>query len=226
MPDNPIFGPVAPLPRGPHGLAREAVAESQRTRLMRACTDLVAARGYADVTVGDLARGAGVSRASFYEHFTDKQDCVLAAYDHFALVLRRAMTADLGEQTTWTAFIDTAVSGYLGTLQRDRAAARAFVVELDAAGAVARERRRTAVHGFAAMIATRHAAIRASDATLGPLDATVHLALALGIREVVRDALETGTPADLNALAPSILLLVAAVVEGAAAAGSDRPLGG
>jgi len=89
------------------------------------------------------------------------------------------------------------------------------VVEFDAAGATARERRRTAAHAFAAMIAARHAAIRERDATLGPLDPTVYLALALSVREVVRDALETGTPADLTALAPSILQLMSAVVKGA-----------
>ncbi len=210
------------MPRGPHGLTRETVAESQRARLMRACTELLAERGYAGITVGDLARRAGVSRASFYEHFKDKQECVLTAYDRFAVVLMDAMTADLDEQTTWTEFIDTAVSGYLATLQDDRVVSRAFVVELDGAGPVARERRRTAAHGFAALMASKHAAIRLKDPALGPLDGTVYLALAFSIREVVRDALETGTPANLGDLAPSFLHLVGAVVRGATDPASQR----
>ncbi len=215
MPTEPIFTSAVPLPRGPHGLSREVVATSQRLRLMAACAELLAERGYAGLTVGELARRASVSRASFYEHFTDKQQCVLTTYDHFAQVLVAAMTADLDEHTSWTAFVETAVRGYLATLEGDRTAARAFVVELGAAGAPARERRRAAAHDFAALIGERHAAIRASDPSLGPLDASVHLALALAIRELVVDALETGTPGDLNALAPSILLLVTAAIQGA-----------
>src|SRR3954463_13954480 len=69
------------LPRGRHAAPREVVAESQRERLLVAMADEVAAKGYANVAVADVIERAGVSRRSFYEHFTNKEDAFLAAYD-------------------------------------------------------------------------------------------------------------------------------------------------
>src|SRR4051794_4778344 len=126
-----------PLPRGPHNLPRATVAASQRARLLDACTALLAEGGYKAVTIGELARRAGVSRGAFYEHFSDKEDCILAAYERFAADLATAMTADLEPEADWHAFIDHLLDGYLSTLERDPVAARAFVVELDAAGSAA-----------------------------------------------------------------------------------------
>ena len=69
------------LPRGTHGLDRDVVEASQRTRLLEAVGRAVAERGYAGATIDDIVRGAGVSKKTFYEHFADKQDCFLAAYE-------------------------------------------------------------------------------------------------------------------------------------------------
>ena len=63
----------ARCPRGPHRLAREEVRESQRGRMIDAIAEAVAAKGYAATTVGDVVSGAGVSRKTFYEHFTTRR---------------------------------------------------------------------------------------------------------------------------------------------------------
>lgn len=215
---TPIFTASDPLPRGPHGLTREAVAASQRTRLMAALTELLAERGYGAVTIAGLAKRAGVSRGAFYEHFADKQACLFAAYDHFAATLVDAMTATVDDSTPWSRFIEVTLDGYLAMLERDPVAARAFIVEMDAAGPMARRRRNEAIRGFAALLARRHAAIRERDPSLGPLPDRVYLGLALGIRELVRDAIESEREPALRELAPEILLWVTATVEGAAAA--------
>lgn len=212
-----VFATAAPLPRGPHALTREQVAASQRTRLMAAFTQLLAEHGYAGVTIGALARQAGVSRGAFYEHFAGKEACLLAAYDHFAATLVDAMTADLDEHTPWEEFVQSVLAGYLGTLEGDPVSTRAFIVEMDAAGPAARRRRRDAIHGFAALIAQRHAAIRASDPSLGPLPTSAYLGLAFGVRELVRESLEARPAPPLTELAPDIVAWVGAMVAGASA---------
>jgi AcrR family transcriptional regulator len=206
------------LPRGPHGLSREQVGESQRARLERALIELLAERGYAGVTIGELARRARVSRGAFYEHFDDKQTCLFSAYDRFAGGLLAAMTEGVGEGTTWTEFVEAALRGYLGTLERDPVAARAFLVEMDAAGPEARERRRQGVLMLATMLQERHELIRRSDPTLAPLPDAVYLGLCLGVRELIRDRLEAGDPAPLTELAPAIVFWVTATVRGATTA--------
>src|ERR671932_1794815 len=70
-----------PLPRGPHNLTRDDVLASQRERMIDAVAATVARKGYVATTVGDVVARAGVSRKTFYEHFQDKEDCFLAAFD-------------------------------------------------------------------------------------------------------------------------------------------------
>ncbi|HET7341989.1 MAG TPA: helix-turn-helix domain-containing protein, partial [Methylomirabilota bacterium] len=70
----------APLPRGRHGLSPEYVAAHQRARLLRAVCEVCAARGYAEATVAEIVRAAGVSQRAFYRHFDGKQECFLAAW--------------------------------------------------------------------------------------------------------------------------------------------------
>ena len=68
------------LPSGRHGLPREAVVRAQRERLIESMIAVVAEIGYTEATVADVIRGAGVSRTTFCEQFTDKEDCFVAAY--------------------------------------------------------------------------------------------------------------------------------------------------
>ena len=218
MSDAITFDPAAPLPRGPHRLSRSEVADSQRTRLERAITELLAERGWAAITIGELATRASVSRGAFYEHFSDKEQCLLSAYDRWADALLERMAGGVEAGASWEEFIDLALDGYLGALEDDPAAARAFIVEMDGAGPAARERRRQAIHVFAQMLARQHAAMRRRRRRLGPLPDRVWLGIALGVRELLREALEEPEPPALDPLARDIRTWVTATIEGAAKA--------
>ncbi len=88
------------LPRGTHGLDRRLVAASQSTRLLEAVGRAVADKGYAATTIDDIVRGAGVSKKTFYEHFRDKEDCFVAAYEAAADALLRARARARSEGPT------------------------------------------------------------------------------------------------------------------------------
>ena len=81
-PRAPSSNGSIPLPRGAHSLGRERVAEIQRARVIAAMTELVRERGVADVTVAHVIGRAGVSRRTFYEHFENRDACLLAAFEH------------------------------------------------------------------------------------------------------------------------------------------------
>src|SRR5918996_5367122 len=89
------------LPRGTHGLDPGVVAESQRTRLLEAAGRAVAEKGYAGATIEDIVRGAGVSKKTFYEHFADKLDCFLAAYEAASDELFEHVRAAQDAETDW-----------------------------------------------------------------------------------------------------------------------------
>ena len=58
----------------------------QRTRILEAIRLVVFEQGYLGAKIGEITSRAGVSRATFYEHFDSKESCFLAAYDLGAVV--------------------------------------------------------------------------------------------------------------------------------------------
>jgi AcrR family transcriptional regulator len=149
------------LPRGPHGLSREEVEVSQRARLLQAATDAVAELGYVKTTVADILGRAGVSRATFYQLFRDKEDCFQAAYRANAELVAEVMAAELdqvrasGERDP-LARLDRVLRVYLSALRGAPALARVFLVEVYAAGPAAIEQRRASLEGFADIVAETH----------------------------------------------------------------------
>jgi AcrR family transcriptional regulator len=71
---------VRRLPPGPHGLPPDLVERNQRERLIAAMAEECAERGYAETSVAEIARRAGVSTASFYRQFKDRRECMLASF--------------------------------------------------------------------------------------------------------------------------------------------------
>jgi AcrR family transcriptional regulator len=138
------------LPSGRHGLTRDVVVSSQRDRMIEAMIAVVAGKGYAETTVADIISNAGVSRATFYEQFADKEDCFVAAYgtvmDRMLAFVAEGFSADGSDD--WVGHIRGALRGVLTYLSRNPVAARVGIVEGFGAGARARDRYQEAVSAF------------------------------------------------------------------------------
>jgi AcrR family transcriptional regulator len=147
------------LPRGRHAAPRAVVAESQRERLLVAMADATAAKGYANVAVADVIERAGVSRRSFYEHFANKEECFLAAYDAGVEVLLRAIGEAEDAAGGALAGARAGTEVYLQLLADNPAFARTFLIEVLGAGPAALERRDAVHERFADRLAEVHAAI-------------------------------------------------------------------
>lgn len=222
MPTGPaegIFARPLPLPRGPHELTREQVAESQRTRLMAALTELMATHGYHGVRLAELVTRAGVSKATFYEHFANKEQCMLAAYEQYSRTLVAAIVPPPAEHTPLlTDFVRGVVTRFIGVLERDLTAARAFFVELDSAGSAARARRRFERHAFTALVAQGHQQFRTRDPSLTPLPPVAYEAIVDAVAGIVRDRLDSEPAPNLTGLIPDLTLTFSAMFTGADAA--------
>lgn len=81
------------LPRGSHALSRDEVVRIQRARLLEGMVEAVHQRGYLATRVADVLEHAGVSRTSFYDLFSSKEDCFLAARDAIVEGARAAIVA-------------------------------------------------------------------------------------------------------------------------------------
>jgi AcrR family transcriptional regulator len=193
------------LPRGRHAAPRAVVAESQRERLLVAMADATAQKGYANVAVADVIERAGVSRRSFYEHFSNKEECFLAAYDAGVDgMLEEIAAAEAGAAS----LLEGARAGtevYLQILADNPAFARTFLIEVLGAGRAALERRDAVHERFAQRMAEAHAAM--SEAVGGlPTPAPYIFRAAVGaIHELVTDRLLKEGAAALPALLEPIL---------------------
>ncbi len=78
----------ARLPRGPHPLGAPGVAHNQRIRIHGGMIEAVTTRGYPQTSVKLVVGLAGVSRRSFYEQFSGKEECFMATFD---LIANRAI---------------------------------------------------------------------------------------------------------------------------------------
>lgn len=78
------FSVGSPLPRrlppGRHGIPANLVTEHQRLRLLAAMAEALGEHGYANVTTTHISERANVSTSTFYKHFGNLWDCLLAAY--------------------------------------------------------------------------------------------------------------------------------------------------
>jgi AcrR family transcriptional regulator len=137
------------LPPGSHGIPADVVARNQRERLIAAIAEACAERSYAETSVADVAKRAGVSTVTFYKQFADKRDCMLAA--HRQLLGRlleevdRAQDAESGEG----AKARTAIRAMLGLLAADPPSARLLTVEILAVGEEGSKRHDAAVEALA-----------------------------------------------------------------------------
>ena len=209
--------PASRLPSGRHGLTREAVQASQRGRLVEAMAQVVADKGYAATTVADVVERAGVSRRTFYEQFTDKEACFLAAYDvGLAVVLGRiAETAGgAGPAAGWRDRARAGVEAFLGLLAAEPAFARALQVEILTAGPAALQRRAGMLATFSGVWRGVYEAARAEDPALPVLPDEVFAVLTAGFEELIRDCIRTHGPGALPSLAEPILRTVFAVFGG------------
>jgi AcrR family transcriptional regulator len=130
---------------------RPLLPVSQRERLIDGMAQTVAAQGYAATSVADVLRVAGISRRTFYERFSDKEDCFLAAYDAIvALALERvsAACADAPDAER----LERGLDALLTLLVEEPAYARLAVVEVLAAGPRGLARRDDTLRRFVGFI--------------------------------------------------------------------------
>jgi AcrR family transcriptional regulator len=195
-----------PRPRDPESLyfrALEPKALGQRERMLDAMARAVAAHGYARVTVADVVALAGVSRSTFYEHFSDKEECFLESYAVGArATIEQAASAVLESGfEDWHDRVRVGMTAFLEILAANPAVARALLVDVMGAGPRAVQQRREVFAAFADLYRI--------DGVPDPLIR----ALVGGIAELVQEHIETRGAESVDELAPTLIELAYSIVE-------------
>jgi AcrR family transcriptional regulator len=191
------------LPPGRHGLPRTFVTENQRERLLNGVVEAVAEHGYNATTIGGIAEAAKISRRTFYEYFSGKEDCFLAAYEMIDAHVRGSMLAAAPPSDPWPEQVSARLAALLDVLSRDLAVAKFFLVEPLAAGGEIATRYRDAMQLLAETIRPQ------SD--LSEIDVEVRdQALMGGIATLISRRLKSGEADRLGELLPDLVELALA----------------
>lgn len=105
-----------------------------RERLLEAILIASGELGYEQVAVRHVIERAQTSRATFYKHFDDREDCFAQAYDNACGWLYRRLIGAARRQPSWREGLRAALAELLEFCANQPAIAKALLVEVHAAG--------------------------------------------------------------------------------------------
>jgi TetR/AcrR family transcriptional regulator len=180
------------------------VAGEQRQRLVAAISKAASEHGYAKLTVEQVLRNAGVSRATFDVHFESKEQGLIAAQDAFFDRLWLDVIGACDSPANWPLKVRAALRAVLASLVEVNNLARVFAVEAGAVSLGAAERQFAALDQFATLL--RNGRRHYPDAASLP-DATER-ALIGGIASIVAGHLLMEDPQAIPVLEKQLVELV------------------
>ena len=163
---------------------RGVLAGSQRERILDATEQLIAEVGAPAATIEAIVKRAGVSSVTFYEHFRNKDECFVAAFDRAVEELRAGVP-------TRSASPEQVLAALLEAIDAEPARARLCFVEAQKGGPRLRARYEETLDAIA---------VELSD-SLGQ-------AIVGGLAWLVRERLELGGGEGVQGLLPRMTEIV------------------
>lgn len=190
----------------PATVTRRSAGGAQRERILRATGELVAKRGYHDVTVALIVKRAKVSFKTFYKHFRGKEDCFVALFDtemeRSRMQIEAALAAESAEP--WPTQVIAALRALFGSILLDPLIARATIVEGPTVGPVIVERYERLATALSPLLARG----RDFAPAAAQLPATLEDTLAGGVLWSAYQRLIVGSASELPGLLPETIAFV------------------
>ena len=101
-----------------------------RQRLLEGMAHAVAINGYAATSIADIVQQAGVSRRTFYEHFSTKSECLIALYEAVSLNALNVLRDAIDPAHAWQTQAEQAMAAYLECLSKNRFLTRTLFIEI------------------------------------------------------------------------------------------------
>lgn len=213
-----LSGGEGKFPSGIRSLPSDLVSAIQRERLLAAMLRATAQLGYREVSVQDVLERAGVSRPTFYEHFENKDDCFLAAFDTVAARLRQRLESASEEGETWRERLRLALEELLRFVADEPDAAMSLIVDARAACPPALLHRDDLLDHFASCLDTQ---VRAESASGDQPAAIAAAGIVGGIEALLYSRLNRGETEGIESLLPSLMYFAVLPYEGHAAASEE-----
>jgi AcrR family transcriptional regulator len=206
---------LAKMPPGRHLVPRDFVSQNQRERMLLATAELVAERGYQKTTIELIAKTARVALSTFYEQFSSKEECFLAAFDETMDAATEIFDELLDDEQPWAEQVSAGLEIALEMVVNEPARARLCIVEAQAAGGEALKR----YQGMLERIAPKLREGRLHNPRAGRLPDGLEVAIVGGLVWLLHQRLITGQEDDIKGLLPEMLQVTLTPYVGEAEAG-------
>jgi AcrR family transcriptional regulator/DNA-binding MarR family transcriptional regulator len=156
------------------------VSGAQRVRLLDATFAVVAEQGYRWMTVRRVCEQAGISNKTFYDLFSDREDCFLAAFERAVDELAAAVTPVYEGEREWAARIRGSLGALLACLDLEPELRQLVFVEALGAGPRVLRRRAQVLQELGSVVDAGRAGVK-TGGELPPLTAEGLVGAAFGV---------------------------------------------
>jgi AcrR family transcriptional regulator len=192
---------------------KQELYESQRGRLLQAVVASAAEKGYGAMTIADIVSGAAISRNAFYDHFSDKEDCFLAALSSWGELLSSEVLAIPVDPHDDRATTRARVRALLGAMEALPQFSQVLLFEAPAAGRRAYEVLAQLRDRFALVLYEEQLLAAKENPDIAEIPQAIFDAVVGGVLELLRIALLKDPPAPLAAFEDDIVLFIRLIAE-------------
>ncbi len=179
--------------RGPACVAEPSQGTADhRRRLLAGLASALRKRSYWDITVADVVGEARTSRRTFYEHFADKQDCLIALLREETDQTVARIAAAVNRRSPWETQVRQAIEAWIAGVEDDPGVRLCWIRVVPSLGDAARPLLRHMMSAFADLIrALAQSPELASTGVTAPGPEETVMLLG-GLKELIATTVEDG----------------------------------
>jgi AcrR family transcriptional regulator len=187
-------------------------SERSREAILSAFVEQLFRDGFENVSVQGIVKEAGIARSTFYEHFSSKEECLIALYEAASRqalgVLRDAIDPAHDPLTQ----AERALGAYLATMASNPVLLKTLFIAILGLGDSGLQARRRVNQHLADLIL--ELINRPGEKKRKPLPPALAMSIVGGINELVLEMIEQDRIGELTSLTDTTALFVRAVVDG------------
>lgn len=184
---------------------------SHRTRILESLETCLDAKSFRDITLTDIAAAAHISRRTFYEHFANKDECLLALSEETSAHIMKAILTSFSGADSWEDKVEKISHAYLQEIQKKTVLMRALYIELGALGLEGQELRRKIADIFADFLCNQVKMHILKGDSLREISHDVGVILVSGINQLILNRLLDDNKARLTDLTSTAVQIIHSV---------------
>jgi AcrR family transcriptional regulator len=166
--------------------------DTRRQRLLDGLAASITEAGFRETTVADVVRRARTSRRTFYEHFSSREECLIALLADANRAMIQQISDAVDPHAPWALQVRQAIEAWIACAESEPAITLSWIRDVPALGAPARDLQRDAMEGFIAMTQRLTDTPELRAAGISPPSRQLAIMLLGGLRELIATTVEDG----------------------------------